>query len=153
MSRAPRITGRELVSAPSDGAAVLASGVVAVDNGTQSTRPADTHIHAMGGRGEGVCDAYSGVVNQLRGDLAKARNGDRAATFRALHTVQDSYATSHQYKGWNGNYTPGHYLGDSSSVGTGDAQSASVRLLKGIGGTLPLGSPSSYLYPKPARCK
>ena len=84
-----------------------------VDVGTQGPGPADTHIHDMGAVGESPQQAYDGTVQTLAGEQAA---GNQAAV---QHTVQDGYASGHEYSTWPGSFAalpPGgerkHEIGD-----------------------------------------
>jgi hypothetical protein len=84
-----------------EAALALGQQVCDVDQGTQSTNPDDTHIHAMAGRkGKGKFEsperAHQGSEDLL-GNLGT--NGDLA---KALHLVQDQWPIGHRYKPWGG---------------------------------------------------
>jgi hypothetical protein len=133
----------------------FAFGVAGVDKGTQGRSPAMTHIHAMGGklsgRYETCAEAYAGAKAELQADTQRALAGDDAAKFRALHVIQDSYSTAHQYQPWKiYNYSPGHYSADSTWSNAPVA--ATTAFLNGLQGKAPMGSPDSYLY-RPSSCR
>jgi RHS repeat-associated protein len=83
----------------------LAFSAMWKDLGTQTTDPADTGIHGMGGLSgrksdsptpQTCSEAYQNTIKTLASEL---QNGDLRG---AAHTVEDSYAPGHQYKTWYG---------------------------------------------------
>jgi RHS repeat-associated protein len=139
----------------------LAAGVVWVDfwPHSQGTDRAHTAWHAMGG-GKGVADAvgaynegyqtcgeaYAGTVGALR--------AARGQPSLAVHIIQDSYSGSHGYQNWNGSLTLAHEQGDFAiNAASANATDATRRYLQGLSGKAPLGSPESYLAPRPASCR
>ncbi len=101
----------------------LASRVANVDNpfswpGSQGTDAAHTHWHAMGGQtghGAETCSAaYAGTVSALGDATRRAQTGDQTATALAIHMIQDSYASGHQYQLWSGGVPSlAHRAGDA----------------------------------------
>jgi hypothetical protein len=136
----------------------LAFGVVWADfrHGSQGTDPMHTHMHAMGGtrsrpntlgspRYESCGQAYAGTVAQL-----SAARGDPSL---AIHIIQDSYSGSHSYMSWSGSLTIGHEVGDFSLTHVEDATQATERYIQALNGKAPMGTPESYLAPRPASCR
>lgn len=84
--------------------------------GSQSGDLSDTHIHAMGAAGESTSQAHAGTAQTLSSEEASGDIGG------AQHTIQDSYASGHNYSEWappNGAFgglgfweTVKHELGD-----------------------------------------
>ncbi|QOY86792.1 RHS repeat-associated core domain-containing protein [Paludibaculum fermentans] len=100
----------------------LSYGVMAVDwrgglKTSQGTDPTHAHWHAMAGvtegGHEGCGQAHGGTIDALGGATQRALGGDQAATTLALHMIQDSYASGHQYKFWPGGApSVSHIAGD-----------------------------------------
>jgi len=139
---------------PLDMAEFLASGVVAVDVGTQGTDPASAHKHAMGGmkgrysggqEAEGCSEAYDGAIRNLNQDIA---NRD---IMGALHEIEDSYASGHLYQPWTGVQSAAHKTGDQVIVPA--AEAAAQAFLTALRKNKPLGKAQDYLAPRPANCK
>ncbi len=84
-----------------------AAAVCAEDIGTQGHSVSDTRRHAMAGRKnenyQNPCQAFQSTRNFVNGT---------SDPFAAIHAIQDSYASGHQYQPWNG-YTWTHVAGDS----------------------------------------
>ena len=139
---------------PLDMAEFLASGVVAVDVGTQGIDPAYAHKHAMGGmkgrysggqEAEGCSEAYDGAIRNLNQDIA---NRD---IMGALHEIEDSSASGHLYQPWTGVQSAAHKTGDQVIVPA--AEAAAQAFLTALRKNKPLGKAQDYLVPRPANCK
>jgi RHS repeat-associated protein len=97
---------------PLDGAAA-GLAVCAEDIGTQGTSVSDTRRHAMAGRKQSCSDAYESTRNFVN------TTGD---PFAAIHAIQDSYASGHQYQPWPGGLPSfGHLAGDSVYIPAAEA--------------------------------
>jgi hypothetical protein len=128
-------------------------------HGSQGTDAAHTRWHAMGG-GIGTADAvgaynegYQTCGEAYGGTVAELRNagGDQAL---AIHIIQDSYSASHGYQNWYGSLTLAHEQGDFAiNSTTSNATDATRRYLQAANGRAPIGSPESYLAPRPANCR
>jgi RHS repeat-associated protein len=147
-------------------------GVAGVDfwPGSQGTNAFYANWHATGGLVplktlrswrkpayvvENCGAAYAGTVQQLASDTALAQAGNSSATMRALHTIQDSYAAGHGYQTWTGWVSWAHFRGDwfpSADVKRA-AVDATSRYLGALGGRGAMGTPESYLAPRPAGCR
>src|SRR6185312_15911090 len=133
-----------------DAAYQLMNAVIGADfsPGSQGTDPASAHKHGMGGRKdknhdpEDRCQAYNGAKNALNQDIKGAEAGNQQDLADALHLIQDSYASSHNYQLWNGHYTTGHFIGDS--IYHTSAVAASYALLEAFEGNLRIENPASY---------
>ncbi len=84
---------------------------------SQGIDPMHTHWHAMAGvttGGHETCgQAHGGTIDELGDATRKALGGDQSATALALHMIQDSYASGHQYKFWPGGApSAAHIAGD-----------------------------------------
>jgi hypothetical protein len=110
-------------------------------------------MHAMGGRKPGKflwenpCMAYAGAVQSLEADEL---SGDVAG---ALHEIEDSYASGHQYQPWFGYLDPailGHLAGDALYIDA--AATAAERYLSAYTNGNPFAPAADYLYPEPAGC-
>ncbi len=139
------------------GTLAQAWGVLWVDAwpGSQGTDAA----HAMGG-GKGVPDAI-GAYNEgnqtcgeaYAGAVAQLRNA-RGQPSLAIHIIQDSYSPSHDYQNWNGRMTLTHEKGDwTINSAYSNATNATRRYLQALSGKTPMGTPESYLAPRPASCR
>jgi hypothetical protein len=136
-------------------------GVLWVDAwpGSQGTDAAHTSWHAMGGGlgvasavgnyngGQQTCgEAYAGTVAQL--------SAARGQPSLAIHIIQDSYSPSHGYQSWNGQMTLAHEKGDwTINSAYSNATDATRGYLQALNGKSPMGSPESYLAPRPASCR
>ena len=127
----------------------LAQAVCDVDNGTQSTRPDDTHRHGMGGRKDNgkyeSCDATHNGARDLLNDLIQ--DGQWAD---ALHLIQDQWASGHRYQPWNPYNIikdATHYIGDTlpSDYALNNAIEASKRFLNDVLNNH-LGNADDYLH-------
>jgi hypothetical protein len=93
----------------------LAYSVALVDVGTQGTDAAATRIHAMAGRKpngnmESCQEAYQATVDFVNG--LGGMNPSTSQIALALHAIQDSYSSSHQYQPWDGDLTWSHEESD-----------------------------------------
>jgi hypothetical protein len=79
--------------------------VCAEDIGTQGTSVSDTSRHAMAGRKQSCSDAYESTRNFVN-------NTDDP--YAAIHAIQDSYASGHQYQPWLGGFPSASHLGGDS---------------------------------------
>jgi len=87
------------------GGAAAGIAVCAEDIGTQGTSVSDTSRHAMAGRYQNCSDAYDSTRNFVN-------NTDDP--FAAMHAIQDSFASGHQYQPWPGGFPSlNHIAGDS----------------------------------------
>jgi hypothetical protein len=64
----------------------------------------ETSKHAMAGRKQSCSDAYNSTRHFVN---------TTSDPFAAIHAIQDSYASGHQYQPWDGHYTWSHVKGDS----------------------------------------
>ena len=132
---------------------VAGIGVCLQDWGTQGTSWQDTRRHAMGGRKDNgntqdPCQAYDSTRDFIN-------NTDNPAA--AIHAIQDSYASGHQYKLWEGGIQtfgtptglpyPSHVFGDSYPLPS--AEFATKRYLEDYANH-DLQDASQYLSPQPA---
>lgn len=138
--------------------------------GSQGVDSSHSNWHAMGGslgrrdtlgspRTQTCGAAYAGTVAQLADATRRALAGDSSAAALALHTIQDSYASGHQYQNWGGpvfapfpsishligDWWPGRSLKNAATEG-------SRRYLQALKGEASMQSPESYLYPRPMSC-
>ena len=76
-------------------------------------------------------EAYAGAVSQLAASTAQAMKGDQAAARLAIHLIQDSYASGHQFQAWSGGAPSlGHDIGDAiPNIGP---MASSIRYLKDL---------------------
>jgi RHS repeat-associated protein len=125
------------------GAAAAGFADCAEDIGTQGTSFRDTRRHAMGGRKDNgneqtPCQAYQSTANFVNS------TDDPMA---AVHAIQDSYASGHQYQPWNGGFpSPSHILGDSVYLPA--AEAATEEYLQDLENN-DLQDASAYLSPSP----
>src|SRR5207249_4429538 len=98
-----------------------------------------------------------GAIDTLNNDIQGAMAGDQNDLALALHLIQDSYASGHQYKFWNGGILRsgvpsfGHANGDLAR--SSDAEVASLFLLNALQGSRPIGDASDYLFNPGNNCK
>ena len=92
--------------------------------------------------------AYAGAVQNLEADELR---GDVAG---ALHEIEDSYASGHQYQPWWGYSDPDfwaqHIFGDF--LYNDAAAAAAERYLSAYRNGNPFAPAADYLYPAPAGC-
>ena len=103
------------IGLPGEGAAAGVA-VCAEDIGTQGTSVSDTSRHGMAGRKQSCSDAYESTRNFVN---------NTSDPFAAIHAIQDTYASGHQYQSWDGG-TGGipsfsHMAGDSVYIPAAEA--------------------------------
>lgn len=78
------------------------------------------------------------------------------ALARAVHAIQDSYPSGHQYQYWYGGHTPlhipsiPHIKGDANPIPA--AEAATYEFLNALRNGM-LGSAEGYLFPRPSNCR
>jgi RHS repeat-associated protein len=129
-------------------AQAAALNVAMEDIGTQGTGVMDTRRHAMGGRkdngngpAQNPCQAYNSTRNFVN---------TTTDPFAAMHAIQDSYASGHQYNLWTGSLTMAHEEGDAVYIP--QAVTATANYYNDLNSGS-LKDASNYLSPKPNGCQ
>lgn len=126
----------------------LAIAVALVDAPTQGTSWEMTRFRSMAGRKNGQKQTCQQPYRSTSDFVAQAAAAHSfAGDSDAIHAIQDSYASGHQYQFWPGGGPSGSHLwGDAQYLP--DAESATENYLR-TNGSL---RPGNYLFPSPCPC-